>query len=54
MLGGDLIEQFAFGTRYPVGVITGVVGAPYLIYLLIRTNRSGVRYDRLAQPVGRG
>ena len=41
MLGGDLIGQFAFGTRYPVGVITGVVGAPYLIYLLIRTNRSG-------------
>ncbi|WP_447947719.1 FecCD family ABC transporter permease [Microbacterium maritypicum] len=41
VLGGDLIGQFAFGTRYPVGVITGVVGAPYLIYLLIRTNRSG-------------
>lgn len=54
VLGGDLIGQFAFGTRYPVGVITGVVGAPYLIYLLIRTNRSGVRYDRLAQPVRRG
>lgn len=41
VLGGDLIAQFAFGTRYPVGVVTGVVGAPYLIYLLIRTNRSG-------------
>lgn len=41
VLGGDLLGQFAFGERYPVGVITGVLGAPYLIYLLIRTNRSG-------------
>lgn len=41
VLGGDLIGQFAFTGRYPVGVITGVLGAPYLIYLLIRTNRSG-------------
>lgn len=41
VLGGDMIGQFAFDARYPVGVITGVLGAPYLIYLLIRTNRSG-------------
>ena len=41
VLGGDLIGQFALDGRYPVGVITGVLGAPYLIYLLIRTNRSG-------------
>ncbi|HYJ51356.1 MAG TPA: iron chelate uptake ABC transporter family permease subunit, partial [Microbacterium sp.] len=41
VLVADLIGQFAFDTRYPVGVITGVLGAPYLIYLLIRTNRSG-------------
>lgn len=41
VLGGDLLGQFAFGDRYPVGVITGVLGAPYLIALLIRTNRSG-------------
>ncbi|MET0735099.1 MAG: iron chelate uptake ABC transporter family permease subunit [Microbacterium sp.] len=41
VLVADLLGQFAFGTRYPVGVITGVLGAPYLIYLLIRTNRSG-------------
>ena len=26
---------------FPVGVITGILGAPYLIYLLIRTNRTG-------------
>ncbi|WP_423980248.1 FecCD family ABC transporter permease [Ilumatobacter sp.] len=37
----DLCGQFAFDTRYPVGVITGVLGAPYLIYLIIRTNRAG-------------
>ncbi len=41
VLGGDLIGQFAFETRYPVGVITGIIGAPYLIYLLIRINRKG-------------
>jgi iron complex transport system permease protein len=41
VLSADLVGQFAFDSRYPVGVITGVLGAPYLIYLLIRTNRSG-------------
>ncbi|GGC32424.1 FecCD family ABC transporter permease [Brevibacterium sediminis] len=41
VLVADLIGQFALGTRYPVGVITGVLGAPYLIYLIIRINRSG-------------
>ncbi|WP_243228931.1 iron chelate uptake ABC transporter family permease subunit [Microbacterium sp. CIAB417] len=41
VLGGDLIGQFALPGRLPVGVITGILGAPYLIYLLIRTNRQG-------------
>ena len=41
VLGADLIGQFAFDTRYPVGVITGALGAPFLIALLIRTNRAG-------------
>lgn len=41
VLAADLVGQFAFGARYPVGVITGVLGAPYLVYLLVRTNRSG-------------
>lgn len=41
VLAGDLIGQFAFDARYPVGVITGIIGAPYLIYLLIRMNRKG-------------
>jgi iron complex transport system permease protein len=41
VLAADLIGQFAFDTRFPVGVVTGVLGAPYLIYLIIRTNRAG-------------
>lgn len=41
VLGADLIGQFAFDTRFPVGVITGILGAPYLFYLLIRMNRTG-------------
>ncbi|MCT6923802.1 iron chelate uptake ABC transporter family permease subunit [Metasolibacillus sp.] len=41
VLAADLIGQFAFTARYPVGVITGIIGAPYLIYLLIRINRKG-------------
>ncbi len=41
VLAADLIGQFAFEARYPVGVITGLIGAPYLIYLLIRINRKG-------------
>jgi iron complex transport system permease protein len=41
VLSADLIGQFAFEYRFPVGVITGIIGAPYLIYLLIRMNRKG-------------
>lgn len=41
VLGADLIGQFAFDTRFPVGIITGILGAPYLLYLLIRMNRTG-------------
>lgn len=41
VLAADLIGQFAFEVRYPVGVITGILGAPYLIFLLIQMNRKG-------------
>ena len=41
VLTADLGGQYAFSLRYPVGVVTGVLGAPYLIYLLVRTNRAG-------------
>lgn len=41
VLAADLFGQFAFETRFPVGVITGILGAPYLIFLLIKMNRNG-------------
>ncbi|RUQ87964.1 iron ABC transporter permease [Labedella gwakjiensis] len=41
VLTADLLGQFAFDTSFPVGVVTGAIGAPYLLYLLIRSNRSG-------------
>ena len=41
VLAGDLIGQFGFAVRYPVGIITGLIGAPYLIYLLVRMSRRG-------------
>lgn len=41
VLLGDLAGQYALPGRFPVGVVTGILGAPYLVYLLIRTNRSG-------------
>ncbi len=41
VLVGDLVGQFALGTRFPVGVVTGVLGAPYLVWLIVRTHRAG-------------
>lgn len=41
VLVADLFAQYALGTRFPVGVITGALGAPFLIALLVRTNRGG-------------
>jgi iron complex transport system permease protein len=41
VLVSDFIAQYALGTRLPVGVVTGVLGAPYLVYLLIRSSRAG-------------
>ncbi|MBR9762781.1 MAG: iron ABC transporter permease [Rhodobacteraceae bacterium] len=38
---GDYAGQFLLPARYPVGVVTGVLGAPYLIYLITRVNRTG-------------
>lgn len=39
VLVADLAGQYLFGTRYPAGVITGAIGAPFLIYLLTRSSR---------------
>ena len=41
VLGGDYVGQFLLPTRYPVGVVTGALGAPYLIFLIVRVNRTG-------------
>lgn len=41
VLVSDFVAQYALGTRLPVGVVTGVLGAPYLVYLLIRSSRTG-------------
>lgn len=41
VLIAELIGQFAFTIKYPAGIITAIIGAPYLIILLIRMNRRG-------------
>jgi len=41
VLVADLVGQYLLGLRYPVGIVTGVLGAPYLVYLIVRTNRAG-------------
>ncbi|WP_350350012.1 iron chelate uptake ABC transporter family permease subunit [Agromyces sp. G08B096] len=40
-LAADVIGQFAIpGLTAPVGIVTGVIGAPYLLWLLARTERT--------------
>jgi iron complex transport system permease protein len=41
VLGADLVTQHLLPIALPTGVITGAVGAPYLIWLLITVNREG-------------
>ena len=42
LLLSDLIARRLFApTELPVGVVTGVLGAPYLLWLLARSNRAG-------------
>ena len=43
VLGAELIGQHALGVRLPVGVVTGLMGAPFFLYLLIRSNRKGAQ-----------
>ncbi|MFF7140152.1 FecCD family ABC transporter permease [Streptomyces nodosus] len=40
VLAADLIGQYAFDTRFPVGVVTGALGAPCLLWLLVRSRRT--------------
>lgn len=37
----DCIGQFLLPARYPAGIITGILGAPYLLFLLLCMNRKG-------------
>lgn len=42
VLASDLVARTVFApTELPVGIITGLVGAPYLLWLLARANRVG-------------
>ncbi|MGL5927643.1 MAG: iron chelate uptake ABC transporter family permease subunit, partial [Dermatophilaceae bacterium] len=42
VLASDLLARLLFApTELPVGVVTGVVGAPYLLWLLARAQRTG-------------
>jgi iron complex transport system permease protein len=42
VLGSDLLAREAIpGTELPVGIVTGALGAPVLLWLLIRANRAG-------------
>ncbi|WP_371664004.1 FecCD family ABC transporter permease [Streptomyces sp. NBC_00280] len=42
VLGSDLIARTVIsGTELPVGIVTGVLGAPILLWLLVRANRAG-------------
>ena len=41
ILISDLVGQITLPSRYPVGVITGILGAPYLLFLLLRINHKG-------------
>ncbi|PLS21297.1 FecCD family ABC transporter permease [Neptunicoccus cionae] len=41
VLAGDFTGQFLLPARLPVGVVTGAVGAPFLLYLIVRANKNG-------------
>lgn len=41
VLACDFAGQFLFPARYPVGIVTGCLGAPYLVALILRENRKG-------------
>ena len=43
VLGADLVAQHLLPVELPTGVVTGVVGAPYLLWLLATVNREGGR-----------
>ncbi|MFT4009284.1 MAG: iron ABC transporter permease [Nocardioidaceae bacterium] len=43
VMAADLVANYAMPISMPTGVVTGLVGAPYLIWLLVSVNRGGSR-----------
>jgi len=43
VLAADLVGGNLLFTTFPVGVVTGAIGAPYLLWLIARANRNGGR-----------
>jgi iron complex transport system permease protein len=41
VLGADLVAEHMLPVSLPTGVVTGAIGAPYLIWLLVTANREG-------------
>jgi iron complex transport system permease protein len=43
VLASDLVAQHLLpgAGQVPVGIVTGIIGAPYLLWLLATTNREG-------------
>ncbi|MDT9696847.1 iron chelate uptake ABC transporter family permease subunit [Streptomyces sp. P17] len=41
VLASDLVARTLMDTELPVGIVTGVLGAPVLLWLLVRANRAG-------------
>jgi len=42
VLVADLVARRLFApTELPVGIVTGIIGAPYLLWLIARANRIG-------------
>jgi iron complex transport system permease protein len=41
LLASDIVATQVLPTPLPTGVVTGAVGAPYLLWLLVTTNRQG-------------
>ncbi|MET9832059.1 iron chelate uptake ABC transporter family permease subunit [Streptomyces sp. NPDC006385] len=40
LIGADLVARTALPVSLPVGVVTAAIGGPFLVYLLVRANRS--------------
>ena len=41
VIAADFVGQHLLPVQLPVGILTAAVGAPFLIYLLVRSNRIG-------------